>query len=149
MNFNLDEKALLWLDYFSQLTYKKKDSILSLFSTPSEMFLNFKTKKESILKIIDEKQYSLMLDLCTEKAVDLYINKMEKLGVSFVTNVSNNYPINLLNIDTPPFVLYYKGDLSLTKELCISVIGTRKPSIYGKTVTENFTKELVEVGFCF
>lgn len=148
MNFSLDEKALIWIDYFNELTYKKKEGLIGLFSSPSCVFSEFKTKKEEIIKIITEEQYKNMLNSCSVSSVDNYINRTLKENVKITTYLSEDYPKALLDIDTKPLVLYYKGDLSLTNNLCISVVGTRKATIYGKTIAEKFTKDLVETGFC-
>lgn len=45
------------------------------------------------------------------------------------------YPNAFLSLQKPPFVLFYKGDLSLLKKNKITVIGTRTPSIHGKEYT--------------
>ena len=148
MNFSLDEKAIIWIDYFNELTYKKKEDLIGLFSLPKNIFTEFKLKKEEIIKIVGDEQYINMLDSCSIVAVDAYINRTLKEGVNITTYISEDYPKTLLDIDTPPFVLYYKGDLSLTNNLCFSIVGTRKATIYGKTIAENFTKDLVETGFC-
>ena len=147
MSFSLDEKAIILIDYFEELTYKKKQEIIGLFCAPSNIFNNLKNKKEELLSIIDEKLYNNILKNCSEAIVDDYIKRTQKQGVFITTIRSDDYPTKLLQIDTPPFVLYYKGDLSLVDTLAISVVGTRKATIYGKTITENFTKQLVETGF--
>lgn len=147
MSFSLDEKAIIWIDYFEELTYNKKKEIIGLFLSPSNILTNFKDKKEEILSIIDESLYNKMLKTCSISAIDTYINKTEKQGICITTIYSDDYPIKLKQIDTPPFALYYKGDLSLVDTLTIAVVGTRKATIYGKTIAEDFTKQLVDTGF--
>ncbi len=58
----------------------------------------------------------------------------------------NDYPQILKQIDSPPFVLYYKGHFP-TLEKSIGIVGTRKVTGYGKAVTETLTHELVQAGF--
>ena len=45
-----------------------------------------------------------------------------------------------------PLVLYYKGDLSLLNKPCVAIVGTRRPTIYGREVTQKFAKELSLAG---
>lgn len=45
-----------------------------------------------------------------------------------------DYPILLREIQKPPLLLYYIGDLSLASKLCVSVVGGRKGTEYGKWV---------------
>ncbi len=62
-------------------------------------------------------------------------------GVDVITPSDNNYPELLRLIDDYPAVLYCKGKLpDFQKTLCISVVGTRKMTIYGQ-------KNAYELGF--
>lgn len=63
----------------------------------------------------------------------------------FITLIDKEYPSRLKNIYKPPFVLFYRGDLSLinTTKKTIGVVGSRKADSYGKKITENLVKELV------
>lgn len=54
------------------------------------------------------------------------------------------YPRRLLNCYDSPTLLYYRGDGDLNTEKIISIIGTRNHTEYGKQVTEQLVKELVE-----
>ncbi len=49
------------------------------------------------------------------------------------------YPEVFKELAFPPLVLYYRGDISLIKEECVGIIGSRKP--LGMSVS--FTKEIV------
>ena len=66
----------------------------------------------------------------------------ENLGCEFVTIISKNYPLKLKHLNRPPFVLFYKGDLSLLECKCISIIGSRKNTEYGEKITRQIVKEL-------
>lgn len=60
----------------------------------------------------------------------------------YVTIVDHEYPNQLRDLRFPPWILFYQGDLSLTKRSCMSVIGTRNPSEYGNFVTEKLVEDL-------
>ncbi len=60
-----------------------------------------------------------------------------------VTILDKDYPKLLKEIYDPPIVLYYKGSLNCLSKKCIAVVGTRKMTGYGRTVCEQFVKELV------
>lgn len=45
-----------------------------------------------------------------------------------------------------PIVLYVKGKLPENFDRCIGVVGTRKPTAYGKDVTESFCRDLASAG---
>lgn len=59
-----------------------------------------------------------------------------------VTILDEDYPNQLMDLKDPPYVLFYYGDLSLTKRYCLSMIGMRGCSKYGKEMATYFTQKL-------
>ena len=53
-----------------------------------------------------------------------------------LTIFDQEYPSELHDLRYPPYVLFYKGDLSLLKEEKIAVVGSRKPCDYALKATE-------------
>ena len=51
---------------------------------------------------------------------------LEKRGIKCVTYFSESYPALLKEIDSPPLVLFCKGDISLLKTRCFSIVGSRR-----------------------
>lgn len=76
-----------------------------------------------------------------------YFDEIKKSGVNIITIFDEDYPNSLKNIYDPPTVLFFKGNLEKDLKKTIGVVGTRKITTYGKIVTEDFTKGLVEAGF--
>ncbi|MGE5558204.1 MAG: DNA-processing protein DprA [Bacillota bacterium] len=56
------------------------------------------------------------------------------------------YPVNLVNISDPPFILYYRGELVEKDELAIAVVGTRTPTMEGIQLTERLAFDLASQG---
>ena len=52
----------------------------------------------------------------------------------------------LTNIANPPKSLCYMGKLPETKAPVVSIVGSRKPSAYGKEVTERLATDLAKAG---
>lgn len=73
---------------------------------------------------------------------DAVIDKTEKIGAYIVTYEDSEYPDTLRNIYAPPPVLYAKGDISLLKSESVAVVGSRRPTRYGRDVTTKFTRAL-------
>ncbi len=147
--YNQDEKALIWLNNFNNISTKKKLLILDLFMSPSEMYTSFKSCREDIIQIIDTKVYNQLALLCEDSYVDKIINDLKVKNIKALTIASENYP-NKLKDDLldPPICLYYKGNIELLYKLCIAIVGARKITRYGKDVTEKFSRELALNGFC-
>ena len=59
---------------------------------------------------------------------------------------SHEYPDLLREIPDPPQQLYCAGDISLLHEMSVSVVGSRKYTLYGKTVAEMVGRRLGECG---
>lgn len=70
-------------------------------------------------------------------------NIESKIKCKYVTIIDREYPISLKHIGTPPFVLFYYGDISLLNNYNkIAVIGKRECSIYGEEMTKKIVKQL-------
>ena len=57
-----------------------------------------------------------------------------------------DYPENIKTLSDAPKVLYYKGVLPTAEEICVAVVGTRRPSSYGEQTAYQITGELVNAG---
>ena len=141
--------ALIFLDSFNFMTYSKKKKFLELFSAPKEIFNRgkFVDNKDKLTAILTSNQYKNVLDNLNDKYLLKVVEKLNKLSIKTLTIYDEDYPELLKNIDTPPYVLYYKGDKAILHNLCIGVVGSRKITNYGVMATEKFTRELVKYGF--
>ena len=66
-------------------------------------------------------------------------------GIDVICYNDDSYPYRLRECDDAPIVLYGKGRYNLNAEHIVSVIGTRKATVYGKDMCEKFVKELSEL----
>ncbi|MEG0684819.1 MAG: DNA-processing protein DprA, partial [Coprobacillus sp.] len=71
----------------------------------------------------------------------------KKLKCHYTTLFSDDYPKMLKEINCPPFVLYYYGDISLVNQKTIGVVGMRDVSEYGRAATHYFTTDLVKENY--
>lgn len=66
---------------------------------------------------------------------------MEGKGVNFIFNTSPEYPKKLKKIPSPPFVLFYKGNIAaLNAKKSLSVVGTRHITPQVTRATEAFVR---------
>lgn len=73
--------------------------------------------------------------------------EMDRRGIVAVTLLDSCYPPLLGQIPQPPWVLYVRGDSSLLQNACLAVVGSRKPTAYGKRVTRQLAGEIAEGGW--
>lgn len=70
-------------------------------------------------------------------------------GINFLTFDNEKYPLMLRNIDNPPSVLYYKGDLfECNLEKTLAVVGSRKATSYAKDALAKIISELAGTDIC-
>ena len=72
------------------------------------------------------------------------LKKLESKGISLLFIRDEAYPEELKNIAKPPIFLYYRGNLKYLKGKKIAVVGTRRPTSYGKIACEKIVRGLVE-----
>ncbi len=58
----------------------------------------------------------------------------------------DDYPDMLRAIYDPPYIFYYRGDLSILQEFCLAVVGSRRATSYGKGQARRFGRELADHG---
>lgn len=140
-----DELALLWFDA-QGVSFLKLEKILREFDQIEDVFQPEKVKNANFEKLglSDLKEKLLSADFVAFE--NKITSELSKYNITAITFVSNDYPQKLKVIDTPPMVLYVRGDVSLLSKKSISIVGTRKPSDYGKLVCDKFIKVLSDAG---
>ena len=73
-------------------------------------------------------------------------DKCNTLGYNIVTLESQEYPPLLKHINNPPLVLYVKGDVSILNSKCVSIVGSRRASMYGTQMAFDIAHDLSEQG---
>lgn len=86
-------------------------------------------------------QWDARFDLVREES------SMEKSNTHFYAQMDNEYPAMLKELYDSPIGLYWKGDYVVDRP-CIAIVGTRRATLYGRSVTKRFASELARMGFC-
>lgn len=75
---------------------------------------------------------------------ETYVNYVCEHQIRSVDRLDPSYPGYMQNLTNMPLVLYFKGDLSLLgeKRSRVCIVGTRRPSVYGRRVTREFSEKL-------
>ncbi len=83
---------------------------------------------------------------CTFEDAVLQRERMAEMGTTLIPFTSPAYPDRLRAIYDPPLVLYARGRLELLDTLMLAVVGTRRPTTYGKAATERLAGDLASAG---
>ena len=67
---------------------------------------------------------------------------LERENIQYTFFLDDDYPKRLQQIPDAPLLLYTKGNLTLNAERMVSIVGTRKPTVYGKSVTEEIIETI-------
>jgi DNA processing protein len=68
--------------------------------------------------------------------------KLDNLDIRLITYHDKAYPARLKEIYNRPALLFIKGEIKTEDEWCVSIVGTRQPTIYGRQVAEEMASGL-------
>lgn len=77
---------------------------------------------------------------------DAEMERVQKAGVTALTWHDERYPPRLKEIYDKPPVLYVKGEILPEDERAVAVVGTRRPTAYGREVARQVTSDLAQNG---
>ena len=138
-----EEIDLIILSSFSELTYSVKRKLLCDFENTRP---DFEAHENFLIKTLPRGVYNkVKADFYDGAYREKYLASLEKKGVVCVTYFSESYPESLKNIYDAPIVLFCKGDISLLKSDCFSVVGSRKTSPKALAECEKISGELSKV----
>ncbi|MGB9839438.1 DNA-processing protein DprA [Thermovenabulum sp.] len=137
------KEIIIFLNLIENIGYIRAKNILSVYNSLKELR---KANKEELLKIpnISDKIAEKILFGLKEFNPLKEIEKAEKKGCTIITIDDKDYPQLLKEIYDPPLVIYVKGKKELLKKESIAIVGTRKPTEYGKKVAEELAAKLAK-----
>lgn len=75
-------------------------------------------------------------------AAEEELNRIDREGIAYTFYSDADYPSRLFHIPDAPLVLYTRGQMNLNPERSVAIIGTRKPTPFGKSTAEEFIEAL-------
>lgn len=141
-----NQKARLKLIYAQGFGTKKLEKLISIFKSEDEIIKSSieTLQQKGNLKINLAKEiYRVNQEINIEKEISL----MEKESIEIIFLDDFDYPPLLKELSSPPMLLFLKGNQSLINQNQIAIVGTRRPSDYGKVVCQKLTNELCDFGF--
>ncbi len=75
------------------------------------------------------------------------IREATERGISIITQDDEDYPSPLREAYDPPLLLYVWGKLEARDKHAISVVGSRRATLYGKQATKKLSYQLAQSGF--
>jgi len=121
------------------------NTLLSRYASPKDIFDAGNSEILSLEKIPESVKIRLT-DKSLERS-ERILARCQAEGIGVMTYSDPRYPRVLKYIDKPPAVLYFKGrPIDFDRRLCVSIVGTRKMSDYGRDMAYRFAYELASAG---
>jgi len=129
----------IWFAQLKGLSLWQKQQLLELFHDPEELYhADSRTLPEEVRDALDNK------DLQEARQI-LY--RCNQRGIGILTYRDANYPARLRNIEDPPVLLYFRGELPAWQaQPVIGVVGTRKASAYGLQTAHLLASQIAACG---
>lgn len=136
----------VYLTTESEISKSRLVSLYKLFGSAEKIF---SAKKDELLEtgLLSEKEVQRILAPDFSKT-QRHLGILNANKVKVLTVESTDYPEMLYSLKDLPLVLYCRGNfIDLNKVLCIAMVGTRKPTPYGRKMTTKIAGEVCKNGF--
>ena len=140
--YSKKEKVIIWLSTFKFLTYKKCKTILDNIDDLENLIDDVDRYRSVLSQVLKPDEINELKAKSDLKLTESIIANYDKLNVYMLTYLSHDYPELLKEIDTPPIILYCKGNIKLLSSPCVGVVGTRRATKYGKDITYDLVKDI-------
>lgn len=126
--------------------------VISLMGAKQGRLLELAQELDSLEKLFEDEEVSGKIEKETLEELksklseaENILKRVEKYGIEILPLQDPRYPELLKNSRYPPPVLYIKGNINF-HPWSISIVGTRKPSHYGRKVARELSFDLAESG---
>lgn len=104
----------------------------------------FKLSKKELLKIpgIGKRIIENLLSENHFEAAEKELKFLEKNDIKALHYLDAEYPQRCIHFEDAPLILFYRGNANLNHGRTISIVGTRKPTEYGKSNCEKLIEGL-------
>lgn len=144
--FNSLDKLLILISTLESVTYKQSQIIIDILKDYDKINFLDNTVKEKLQKSLSHQTYEKLINAINTFDMENYLKNLKEQQISIVTIFDSIYPALLKEIDSPPLVLYAKGNLDLLNTQCLAVVGTRRASKYGREITKKFVDSIALSG---
>ncbi len=132
---------------FCQNTKMGQKRIFKLLSYFGNLEKAWQASRVELIKAgLEENLVEEILESRKTTNPDHQIRKIKEHQLQILTYRDKNYPHLLKEIYSPPALLYIKGKILPEDEIAVSIVGTRKPTNYGKQATYEIAYNLARSG---
>jgi len=139
------KKSFILLN-LTNLSPAKIKNIIAALDDPCELLTIKQSSLSKIPGLVESDARRIIKDRDIELGKELELIEKEK--ISCFDSSDKDYPSFLNEIETPPLVLYAKGNLDVLNKFLFAIVGTRLPTAYGLMMAEDFSRKLSLLDIC-
>lgn len=111
-------------------------SVAAIFDASKKQLLSIPNIRSTTVESILSKNY------LHDAEQELAFMEQHKINTFWIED--DNYPRRLKQCEDAPLLLYYRGKTDLNPRRCVSIVGTRNATAYGKRICEDLLANLQE-----
>ena len=142
------QRALIALSYVRGVGWSRIRTLVEALTTPAAVMAASRAELNAV-EGIGAQTAAAIAEFDDYAVVDLQIERATRMDAQMITLWDPNYPALLKQLYDAPAYLWVRGSLPVPGafERSIAVVGTRRPSDYGKRAAHDFACALAEEGF--
>jgi len=141
-----EQRLLQWL-WFAEVMGVGGNTlpVLSLYGSPGAL-LTARSSDDNLSSVLGRAQRQRLRTLEPEQMAPR-LARCRELGVRILTPDHEEYPVTFRLLEDAPAVLYCTGDVSaLSSTSMVGMVGSRRPSAYGRQAAQKIAGELAAAG---
>ena len=145
MIFSEETKSLVHLSIIPGVGYQTIQRLLVAFGS-AQSALDATREELTRVEGLSPNASQRLIRGKSRVSVDQELELVEAHNCHLVTVNDSDYPTLLKEIADPPPLLYVRGELGQPDAPSITIVGTRSPTNYGKTISRQLSQQLAENG---
>ncbi|MEN6521253.1 MAG: DNA-processing protein DprA [Armatimonadota bacterium] len=127
-----------------ELAPRRAAALVECFGSPEAVFSATETELRSVEGLTGRSLEKLLSPEPSD--LDRSLDTLQKKNIRLISFQDKDYPANLQQIIDPPIVLFIRGELKEPDKFAIAIVGSRKASVYGRSMAERIAKDLSNRG---
>ena len=134
-----------WLAAIPKLSDKKKMLLRKKIGTGKDIFYIEETKLMTH-EFLNRDDVNTIMQAQKSRNLEEDFQELRRKNIRFLPHFSEEFPKKLLEIPSPPYALYVKGNLPPEDRKAIAIVGARKCTPYGEKYALEYGEKLAQCG---
>ncbi|MHB9036410.1 MAG: DNA-processing protein DprA [Armatimonadota bacterium] len=127
-----------------ELSPRAAGALIERFGGPEGVFDASEAELKGVEQLTDKGLAKVLGPVPAAIERDLML--IDETAIAVIPVTSDEYPASLKQIYDPPVVLYVNGHIVESDKLAVAIVGSRKATVYGRSVAERCARDLAARG---